>query len=144
MISISAVGTNKEWKPKPIVSAVVQGQATASAAASEVPADLVEVSSQPQPVTSVVDSEDATSKLQKKVEELHLPQLPQRKLVILPNHIHVPESERNKLSFGSFGATFGVTNSYVSGPESEKSSAPGSETSQVIEDSAEEQSSRFV
>ncbi|XP_050382109.1 GBF-interacting protein 1-like isoform X3 [Argentina anserina] len=133
-----AVGTNKEWKPKPIVPAVVQGQATANIAASEVPADLVEVPSQSQPVSSVLDSEDATSKLQKKLDEL---QLPQRKLVILPNHIHVPESERNKLSFGSFGATFGVTNSYVSGPESEKSSTPRSETSQVIEESAEEQSS---
>ncbi|XP_024181060.1 mucin-12 isoform X1 [Rosa chinensis] len=136
-----AVGTNKEWKPKPIVSAVVQGQATANVAAPEVPADLVEVSPQSQPVSSVLDSEEATSKLQKKLEELHLPQLPQRKLVILPNHIHVPESERNKLSFGSFGATFGVTNSYVSGPESEKSSTPRSETSQVIEESVEEQSS---
>lgn len=108
------------------------------------PADSVEVSSQSQPVSSVLDSEEATSKLQKKLDELHLPQLPQRKLVILPNHIHVPESERNKLSFGSFGATFGVTNSYVSGPESEKSSTPRSETSQVIEEAVEEQSSRFV
>nr|XP_011467310.1 PREDICTED: endochitinase A isoform X3 [Fragaria vesca subsp. vesca] len=141
LIGTQKVGTNKEWKPKPIVSAVVQGQATANAAASEAPADLVEVSSQSQPVPSVLDSEEANSKLQKKLEELHLPQLPQRKLVILPNHIHVPESERNKLSFGSFGATFGVTNSCVSGPESEKSSTPQSETSQVIEESVEEQSS---
>ncbi|KAK7829743.1 two-component response regulator arr9, partial [Quercus suber] len=47
------------------------------------------------------------------LEELHLPK---RQLVILPNHIHVLESERTKLSFGSFGVDFGVTTSYVSGP----------------------------
>ncbi|XP_075659326.1 uncharacterized protein LOC142629258 [Castanea sativa] len=37
------------------------------------------------------------------LEELYLPQC---QLVILPNHIHVPESERTKLSFGSFGADY--------------------------------------
>ena len=63
--------------------------------------------------------EEATSKLQRKLEELHLRQ---RQLVILPNNIHVPESEITKLSFGSFGADFGVTKSYVSGPMSDKSS----------------------
>jgi hypothetical protein len=84
--------------------------------------------------------EEATSKLQKKLEELRLPQ---RQLVIIPNHIHVPESERTKLSFGSFGASFGVTTSYVSGPESDKSSTPVSEASQDVEETVEEQTSRF-
>ncbi|XP_020415001.1 GBF-interacting protein 1-like isoform X1 [Prunus persica] len=132
-----AVGTNKEWKPKPVNSTVVQGQGTAgTAVASEVPADSVKAPSQSQSVSSVLDSEEATSKLQRKLEELHLPQ---RKTVILPNHIHVPESERTKLSFGSFGATFAVTTGYVSGPETDKSSTPRSETSQVIEEAVEEQ-----
>ncbi|KAL6287152.1 hypothetical protein ACE6H2_011542 [Prunus campanulata] len=132
-----AVGTNKEWKPKPVNSTVVQGQGTTgTAVASEVPADSVKAPSQSQSVSSVLDSEEATSKLQRKLEELHLPQ---RKTVILPNHIHVPESERTKLSFGSFGATFGVTTGYVSGPETDKSSTPRSETSQVIEEDVEEQ-----
>ncbi|ONI18035.1 hypothetical protein PRUPE_3G193000 [Prunus persica] len=64
--------------------------------------------------TSVLDSEEATSKLQRKLEELHLPQ---HKTFIPPNHIHVPESERFKLTFGSFGAA-----DFVSGPETDKSS----------------------
>ncbi|KAM1373519.1 hypothetical protein ACFX2I_024210 [Malus domestica] len=131
-----AVGTNKEWKPKPINSAVVQGLGTAPT--SELSANSIEVPSQSQLVSRVLDSEEATSKLQRKLEELHLPQ---RKVVILPNHIHVPESERTKLSFGSFGAMFGISTGYVSAPESDKSSTPRSETSQVVEESVEEQSS---
>nr|XP_017179709.2 LOW QUALITY PROTEIN: GBF-interacting protein 1-like [Malus domestica] len=131
-----AVGTNKEWKPKPINSAVVQGLGTAPT--SELSSNSIEVPSQSQLVSRVLDSEEATSKLQRKLEELHLPQ---RKVVILPNHIHVPESERTKLSFGSFGAMFGISTGYVSAPESDKSSTPRSETSQVVEESVEEQSS---
>lgn len=84
--------------------------------------------------------EEANSKLQKKLEELHLPQ---RQLVILPNHIHVPESERNKLSFGSFGVSFGVTPSCAGGPGSDKSSTPLSEASRDVEETVEEQASRF-
>ena len=68
----------------------------------------------------------------------------QRQHVILPNHIHVPESERTKLSFGSFGAGFGVSTGTFTVPDSEKSSTPLSETSQDIEEIVEEQSSRFV
>jgi hypothetical protein len=68
--------------------------------------------------------EEATSKVQKKLEELRLPQ---RQLVIIPNHIHVPESERTKLSV----------------PESDKSSTPVSEASQDVEETVEEEASRF-
>ncbi|KAL6287122.1 hypothetical protein ACE6H2_011512 [Prunus campanulata] len=64
--------------------------------------------------TGVLDSEEATSKLQRKLEELRLPQ---HKTFILSNHIHVPVSERIKLTFGSFGAA-----DFVSGPETDKSS----------------------
>jgi hypothetical protein len=70
--------------------------------------------------------------------------LPQRQNVIIPHHIHVPESERTKLSFGSFDASFGVPSCHVSPPESDKSSTPVSETSQVIEEFVEEQAQRFV
>ena len=75
------------------------------------------------------------------LEELHLPQ---HQLVILPNHIHVPESERTRLSFGSFGADFGVTKSYVSGPMSDKSSTSLSRISLGIEESVDERASRFA
>ena len=93
-------------------------------------------------MSGALDTEEATSKLQRKLEELHLPQ---RQHVILPNHIIVPDSEKNKFCFGSLGVNFGVNAiSYVSGPDSEKSSTLLSETSQDIEESVEEQNSRFV
>ncbi|CAL1407943.1 unnamed protein product [Linum trigynum] len=79
--------------------------------------------------------DDLSANLQKL--EFPLP-LPQRQHVIIPNHIHVPESERNKLSFGSFDANFGVTSSYASGPESEKSSTPLSEATHSVEEALEE------
>ncbi|XVF21178.1 hypothetical protein REPUB_Repub12eG0068300 [Reevesia pubescens] len=136
IIGPQKAGSNKEWKPKPISSNVGQGSGTAGA--SEVPTISLEVHAQSQPVSSVLDSEETTSKLQKKLEELHLPQ---RQHVIIPNHIHVPESERTKLSFGSFDANFGVTLSYVGGQESDKCSTPLSETSQDVDETAEEHAS---
>ena len=48
------------------------------------------------------------------------------------------------MSFGSFGADFGVTTSYVSGPVSDKSSTSLSEISQGIEEFVDEQNSRFA
>ena len=56
----------------------------------------------------------------------------------------MPDSEKNKFSFGSLGVALGVNTSYVSGPESEKSSTPVSETSQTIEETVEEQDSRYL
>ncbi|KAI9382737.1 hypothetical protein POPTR_014G169900v4 [Populus trichocarpa] len=128
------VGSNKEWKPKSTNPNVAQESGTAGLSAiSNIP---LEASGHSQPSSGVFDSEEATAKLQKKLEELHLPQ---RQNVIIPHHIHVPESERTKLSFGSFDASFGVPSCHVSPPESDKSSTPVSETSQVIEESVEEQ-----
>lgn len=117
----------------------MQGRGTAGA--SEVPTATAEATSESRSVSRVLDSEEATLKLQRKLEELHLPQ---RQHVILPNHIHVPESERTKLSFGSFDASFGVITGNASGQESDKCSTTVSETSQGIEDTIEEQSPRFV
>ncbi|OMO55115.1 UBA-like protein [Corchorus capsularis] len=135
IIGPQKVGSNKEWKPKPVSSNA--GQGSGNVGASEVPAVSLEANAQAQPVSNAIDSEEATSKLQKKLEDLHLPQ---RQHVIIPNHIHVPESERTKLSFGSFDASFGVTSNYVGTQESDKSSTPLSETSQDDE-TAEEQAS---
>lgn len=133
------VGSNKEWKPKPVICNV--GLGSGAATASEVPTVSLEINAWSLPVSSVLDSEVATSKLQKKLEELHLPQ---RQHVIIPNHIHVPESERTKLSFGSFDASFGVALNYIGGQESDKSSTPLSEASQDADETAEEHGSRFV
>ncbi|KAL5798148.1 hypothetical protein ACOSQ2_002968 [Xanthoceras sorbifolium] len=125
----SLKGSNKEWKPKNAA------QGSGSAGTSEVSSIPVEASARSQPVSSVLDSEEATSKLQKKLGELHLPQCQH---VIIPNHIHVPEHERTKLSFGSFDASFGVTSSIVGASESDKSPTPVSESSQVLEEAVEE------
>ncbi|XP_041007038.1 GBF-interacting protein 1-like isoform X5 [Juglans microcarpa x Juglans regia] len=139
IIGPQKVGSNKEWKPKPTNASVVQGSRTAGATgASELCIVSVEAADQTQPETCVLDVEEATSMLQKKLGELYPPQ---RQPVILPNHIHVPESERTKLSFGSFGASFGVTTSYISGPDGNKSSTPLSEASQDVGEPAEEQAS---
>ncbi|GMI70906.1 hypothetical protein like AT3G07660 [Hibiscus trionum] len=136
VIGPQKVGSNKEWKPKPISSNVGQGSGTAGA--SDVPTSSVEASAHSQPVSRVIDSEETTSKLQKKLEELHLPQ---RQHVIIPNHIHVPESERTKLSFGSFDASFGVTLSNVGCQEIANSPTPLSEASQDVDETPEEQAS---
>lgn len=124
-------GSNKEWKPKAVKGSGMVG-------ASESLTGTVEATVKSQPVSNILDSEDATSKLERKLEELRLQQ---RQHVILPNHIHVPESERTKLSFGSFGFSFGVSTINTIGPESEKSSTPLSGTSQDAEENVEELSS---
>ena len=138
MILSSTIGPNKEWKPKPTN---INVQDFGIVAAPEAPTILVEAIAQTQHDTSILDMEEATSKLQRKLKELHLPQ---HQLVILPNHIHVLEYERTKLSFGSFGVDFGVTTSCVSGPVSDKSFTSLFEISQGIEESMDEQASRFV
>ncbi|XP_029125805.1 uncharacterized protein LOC109791766 [Cajanus cajan] len=69
------------------------------------------------------------------MEDLHLSP---RQHVKLPNHILVPDSEKNKFSFGSLGFTYRGNTSYDSGPENEKSSMPPSEVSQDVEETAEE------
>eukprot|EP00257_Ricinus_communis_P027986 XP_025015400.1 GBF-interacting protein 1 [Ricinus communis] len=130
---LQKAGSTKEWKPKPASTNVLQ--VSGAAGSSDVPDIPVEATIQSQPLSKALDSEEATSKLQKKLEELHFPQ---RQHVIIPNHIHVPESERTKLSFGSFDASFGITTSLVGGPGSDKSSTPLSETSEGIDETVEE------
>ncbi|KAK7273468.1 hypothetical protein RIF29_14518 [Crotalaria pallida] len=135
LIGLQKAGSNKEWKPKPTNSI---NQSSGTARGSESSGVLADSTGQLQSVPNVLDSEEATSKLQRKLEDLHLTQ---RQHVILPNHIFVPDSEKSKFSFGSLGVTFGANTSYVSGPESEKSSMPLSEVSQAVEETAGEQAS---
>ncbi|XP_039027387.1 GBF-interacting protein 1-like isoform X2 [Hibiscus syriacus] len=134
IIDPQKVGSNKEWKSKPINSNIGLGSGTAGA--SEVPIFSLETNAHSLPVS--FESEVATSKLQKKLEELHFPH---RQHVIIPDHIHVPESERIKLSFGSFDAGFGVALNNVGSQETDKSSTHLSEASQDVHETAEEQGS---
>lgn len=137
VIGPQKVGPSKEWKPKPTNSNLAQGSATSGA--SEVPNISVEAgAAQSQPALGVLDSEETTSNVQRKLGELHIHD---HQHVIIPIHIHVPESERSGLSFGSIDASFGVSTSYISGPESDKSSTVLSETSPGIEETVEEQPS---
>ena len=126
-----------EWKPKSINVNLVQG--SGAAGTSEISSVSAESGALMQPVSGVLDSEEANPKPQKKLEELHSRA---RRHVIIPNHIHVPEAERTGLSFGSFTTGFGVSLVDVYDPESDKSSTPHSETSQGIGETVEEQSSR--
>ncbi|KAF3783564.1 GBF-interacting protein 1 [Nymphaea thermarum] len=129
-----AVGPSKEWKPKPTVpsSASLTGNRSLSTGMTS----TNEVSFQSLPSRSVV-SEEATSTIQKKLEELHFSD---GQHVIIPNHLQVPESERSALSFGSFGASFDV-GGVSSDLDGGKSSTPLSESSQVVDESSEEPSS---
>lgn len=130
MFFFTAAGSNKEWKPKPS-NTINKGSGSASV--SESSAISAEAIGQLPSVSKVLDSEEATFKLQKKLEDLNLPP---RQHVILPNHILVPDSEKSKFSFGSLGVTFGSL-------ECEKSSAPLSKLSQAVEETAREQALRL-
>ncbi|KAM7492436.1 hypothetical protein LguiA_035357 [Lonicera macranthoides] len=134
VIAPQKVGPTKEWKPKPTNPSICQGPGTGIS--SQVPAVTVEASIISEPALKVLDSTEATSELEKKLELSHLSD---RQHVIIPNHLHVLEAEKLGFCFGSFGASFGLNTSYTSGPESEKS--PLSESSEAIEESVEEQSS---
>ncbi|CAL5203535.1 unnamed protein product [Lathyrus oleraceus] len=131
---LQKAGSIKEWKPKPTHSI---NQVSGPASVSESSVVSAEATIQLPSVSKVLDSEEATSELQKKLENLRVPP---RQHVILPNHILVPESEKSKFSFGSLGINFGVTTNYVTSPESEKSSTL-SKVSQAIEETAAEQNS---
>ncbi|XP_028780768.1 actin cytoskeleton-regulatory complex protein pan1 [Neltuma alba] len=134
LLGSQKAGSNKEWKPKP-TNTINQG--SVAAGSSEAAPVLAEEAGKLQSAPCVLDSEEASSKLRRKLEDLHLPQ----PHVILPNHIFVPDSEKTKFSFGSLGTPFGVHTSHVSTPDSEKSSTLLSETSQGVEETTDEQTS---
>ncbi|XP_050914680.1 cell wall protein AWA1 [Lathyrus oleraceus] len=75
----------KEWKPKPTHSI---NQVSGPASVSESSVVSAEATIQLPSVSKVLDSEEAASELQKKLENLHVPP---RQHVILPNHILVPD-----------------------------------------------------
>ncbi|GAB4825317.1 hypothetical protein Ancab_008189 [Ancistrocladus abbreviatus] len=132
-VGLQKVGPSKEWKPKAVNPSTVQGTPT-PAASEEIPVSN-EAASHSQPVQSVSNSEEATTKLQRELEDLHIRDAQH---VIIPNHIHVPEAVRTGLSFGSFDANFVISSAYVRDLESEKFSKSISETPQVAEEAAVE------
>ncbi|GMP66501.1 hypothetical protein CsSME_00026839 [Camellia sinensis var. sinensis] len=129
------VGPSKEWKPKPTNANLAQGSGAATS--SEVPT-TAEANTQSYPVSNVLDTKEATSKLQRKLEELHISD---DQHVIIPNHLHVPEVEKIGFCFGSFDASFGLNTGYNNGPENDKNPTPLSETSESVEETEEQSSS---
>ncbi|MQL79466.1 hypothetical protein Taro_011905, partial [Colocasia esculenta] len=119
-------GPSKEWKPK---LNQVSSHASGTVGTSDVVPNTVEVSSQ----FSAGVPEEATSKLQKKMEEL---QFSDDQHVIIPNHLQVPESERTGLSFGSFDANFTLGTTFINGPNENSSMATVS--SQIPEENIDE------
>lgn len=131
------VGPSKEWKPKPTNPSAIQLSSTVGT--SEVAPIVVGTSTQSLTSASVTAVEETTSKLQKKLQDLHFSD---NRNVIIPNHLQVPEAERSGLSFGSFDASFAMCTSFANGPNSDKiASPPLSESSQEIEETTEEPSS---
>ncbi|XP_043689113.1 GBF-interacting protein 1-like isoform X2 [Telopea speciosissima] len=136
LIGPQKVGPGKEWKPKPTNNNT--SQASGAIGISDGVSITIEAGAQSQPLLNASASEEATLKLQKKLEDLRFSN---GQHVIIPTHLHVPEAERTGLSFGSFDASFGTSMSYANGPDSDKSSTPLSESSQGFEETAEEPSS---
>ena len=130
-------GPSKEWKPKPPNPIPAQGSWTTGS--TEVPT-IAEANTQSQHISSALDSKETNSKLHRKLEELHISD---GQHVIIPNHLHVPEAEKIGFCFGSFDASFGLNTSANSGPENDSNTTPLSETSESVEETAD-QSSRFV
>ncbi|KAK1315684.1 hypothetical protein QJS10_CPA05g02002 [Acorus calamus] len=139
--SQKAVGPSKEWKPKS--TNPMSSQASGTTSTSDIAPITPEAIPQSLPTSSAVISDETASKLQEKLEVLHLSE---RQHVIIPSHLQVPEAERSGLSFGSFVSSFDVSTSIANGPiangpDSEKCSSPLSESSQEIEETVEESSS---
>lgn len=127
-----AVGPGREWKAKPMNSNAALPSGEVAMLKIETVTDEAGVESVP--VLSESASGDAIVPLQKRLEEVHFSE---SQHVIIPNHLHVAESERSGFSFGSFEAGFGVT-SYIGGHDAEKSSTQLSESPQETEEIAEE------
>uniref|UniRef100_A0A7N0VDB3 GBF-interacting protein 1 N-terminal domain-containing protein n=1 Tax=Kalanchoe fedtschenkoi TaxID=63787 RepID=A0A7N0VDB3_KALFE len=125
---------NKEWKPKQMNINISSGTGTPSDV--EIPAISSDINAQTQPSIGVVNHEEKVSTLLMKFEDLHIKE---RKNVIIPNHIHVPESERFGLSFGSIDADFGVSLRKPSGISCDRNCVSSPKTSHTGEELAGEQ-----
>lgn len=102
----------------------------------------MEVVPQSVPAPTSINKEDISSGLDKRLGDM---QLFDKQHVIIPDHLQVTESEKYGLSFGSFGTSFEQAPSFPNDHGSENSSIlPEYESSQDLEEVAEEPASRFV
>ncbi|XP_073306968.1 GBF-interacting protein 1-like isoform X4 [Primulina huaijiensis] len=126
VIGPQKVGAGKEWKPKS-TSFSSTGQVSATTVVSKVSISYPE--SLPIPVA--IGSKEATLELQKKLEDSHLSDVQH---VIMPSHLHVPETEKLWFRFGSFDVNFNLDKSQIGGPENDESQ-PLSESYEAINES---------
>ncbi|XP_073027846.1 uncharacterized protein [Primulina eburnea] len=133
IIGPQKVGAGKEWKPKSTSSSSI-GQVPATTVVSEVSKNYPES----QPMTIALGSKEATLELQKKLEDSHISDVQH---VIIPNHLHVPETEKLWFRFGSFDANYNLDKSQNGGPENDKSQ-PLSESYEAIKSMKELPSSQ--
>ncbi|KZV20928.1 hypothetical protein F511_08842 [Dorcoceras hygrometricum] len=108
-IGPTKAGAGKEWKPKSMGSSSI-GQGSATTVVSEVSISYPES----QPVLIANGSKETTLELQKKLEDSHICDVQH---VIIPNNLHVPETEKLWFCFGSFDANFNLEKSQNCEPE---------------------------
>ncbi|KAI3457701.1 hypothetical protein Pfo_014364 [Paulownia fortunei] len=132
VIGPQKVGPGKEWKPKSTNPNI--GKSVTTAGSLEVPTVSVGTHPESQTTTVVLTSKEATLGLQRKLEESHISD---GQLVIIPNHLHVPEVEKLGFCFGSFDASFGLDMNQNGVPGSDKGPLL-SESSEVVEEPVKE------
>ncbi|XP_078443272.1 flocculation protein (DUF1296) isoform X2 [Wolffia australiana] len=110
---------NMEWKPKPAKQAPTS--VSVASDTNEISCTIVEEDVRAVTPESSVNSNLPASKLQQKLEDLHVSE---RQHVIIPDHLQVPEAQRSGLSFGSFDASFAVEtrSTLVNGSSNDRSS----------------------
>ncbi|KAI3753523.1 hypothetical protein L2E82_25578 [Cichorium intybus] len=124
------VGPSMEWKPKPTNPVITQ--VTGSTESTKGPAVPIETHTPP----TNLDSKDTTHELEKKLKESHISH---DQHVIIPNHLHVPETEKLGFCFGSFDATFDFNKTSSNGPVSDKTSEASDDVDESIEDHSRNQ-----
>nr|XP_043629020.1 GBF-interacting protein 1-like isoform X2 [Erigeron canadensis] len=112
------VGPGKEWKPKPISSISTQELGVHDSA--EEPTIPIAISVEDYPSLN-----NDTSKNE--------PCIPDGQHVIIPNHLHVPETEKLGFRFGSFDATVGISSICLTEPVSDKSPLLSDDSEEIIE-----------
>ncbi|XP_075476065.1 GBF-interacting protein 1-like isoform X2 [Primulina tabacum] len=127
--SSTTVGAGKEWKPKS-TSFSSTGQVSATTVVPKVSINYPE--SLPIPVA--IGSKEATLELQKKLEDSHISDVQH---VLMPSHLHVPETEKLWFRFGSFDVNFNLDKSQNGGPENDESQ-PLSESYEAINESMQQ------
>ncbi|XAR55238.1 hypothetical protein NMG60_11035257 [Bertholletia excelsa] len=131
-----AVGPSKEWKPKLTTSNI--SQVSGMAGSSGIPSKA-EANTKPHPVSNGPESDKASAKLQRRLQEMHISD---SQHVIIPNHLLVPEAEKINFCFGSFDASFTLSCNVAS--ENDKNSALHSESSESVEEMTELSSSNAL